>query len=166
LNFCDVTHPEPAQFAALLRAWGMETSRLAEAIARRHGISTSELQALGELDVRGGLTPGQLAARLGMTSGAVTALADRLERHGLVERRPHPTDRRSTLLCPTAQAHGFGAASYGPLGADMGRLLAAFDPAERDAIARFLAGATEIAAAHADQQATLSPAGPRARRGS
>ncbi len=158
-----MTHPDPGQFRDLVRAWGTETSRLGEAIARRHGISLADLQALGELDMRGGLTPGQLAARLGLTSGAVTALADRLERHGLVERVPHPTDRRSTLLCPTDAAKDFGAASYGPLGADMGRMLATFDDAGREAIARFLREATAIAAAHADAQAALSPEGPRAR---
>jgi hypothetical protein len=47
----------------------------------------------------------ELAERLLLTSGAVTQLVDRLERMRLVSRRPHPTDRRITLveLAPDAE---------------------------------------------------------------
>jgi DNA-binding MarR family transcriptional regulator len=39
-----------------------------------------------------------LKAELGVTATNVTALIDGLERDGLVERRPHPSDRRATLI--------------------------------------------------------------------
>ena len=39
--------------------------------------------------------PRDLAERLGVTSGSLTAMLDRLEVAGLVRREPHPTDRRS-----------------------------------------------------------------------
>jgi DNA-binding MarR family transcriptional regulator len=44
------------------------------------------------------LTMGELSARLMVTSGNVTGLIDAMQAEGLVERRPHPTDRRSTLI--------------------------------------------------------------------
>ncbi|CAA9490103.1 MAG: hypothetical protein AVDCRST_MAG85-1175, partial [uncultured Solirubrobacteraceae bacterium] len=88
------------------RAWGIENSRFDHAVARRLGISPADLHALELLEFSGGLTPGQLAERLQLTSGSVTALADRLERLGLVERRPNPKDRRSNVLCLAPQAAG------------------------------------------------------------
>ena len=146
-----------------MRALTAEASRLDAAVARRLGLSPMDLMALGELDLTGGLTPGQLAHRLDLTSGAVTALADRLERHGLLERTAHPRDRRSSLLRPTARAQGFARDAYGELGAQATAHLASFTPAERAVILRYLAGAAALTAEHAERQAALSRAAPRAR---
>lgn len=44
------------------------------------------------------LTPSELARHQMMTSGGMTAAIDRLERKGLVTRRPNPNDRRGTLV--------------------------------------------------------------------
>jgi DNA-binding MarR family transcriptional regulator len=48
-----------------------------------------------------GLTLGEISRRLMVTNGNVTALATSLVAEHLVERRPHPTDRRVHLLCLT-----------------------------------------------------------------
>jgi DNA-binding MarR family transcriptional regulator len=42
-----------------------------------------------------------LAERLGIDASYVTAIADQLEERGLIERRPHPTDRRIKSLALT-----------------------------------------------------------------
>jgi DNA-binding MarR family transcriptional regulator len=44
------------------------------------------------------LTPSEVAARLTVTSATVTGLLDTLEARGLARRRPHPRDRRCTLV--------------------------------------------------------------------
>ena len=44
------------------------------------------------------LTPTEVTARLTVTSATVTGLLDTLETRGLVRRRPHPSDRRSTFV--------------------------------------------------------------------
>jgi DNA-binding MarR family transcriptional regulator len=44
------------------------------------------------------LTMGELSARLMVTSGNVTGLINAMEKDGLVVRRRHPADRRSTLI--------------------------------------------------------------------
>jgi DNA-binding MarR family transcriptional regulator len=67
--------------------------RYAAAIAKRMGIETSELAALSHLQEAGPMTLGRLGERLSMSPGAVTALVDRLERRGHVERFPNPKDR-------------------------------------------------------------------------
>jgi DNA-binding MarR family transcriptional regulator len=54
---------------------------------------------LAALDAAGkDLTMGALSARLMVTSGNVTGLINGMEKDGLVLRRPHPADRRSTLI--------------------------------------------------------------------
>ena len=68
------------------------------ALARRVGISATDLDALEHLEADGPLTQRDLGDRLSLTSGAVTMLVDRLEQAGWVHRRPHPSDRRYILL--------------------------------------------------------------------
>lgn len=46
----------------------------------------------------------ELQSAFGLRPSTLTAIVDRLERHGLVKRRPNPDDRRSLLVVPTASA--------------------------------------------------------------
>ncbi len=71
-------------------------------IAARENIGTTEMRALARVAEAARLTPKQLAASLGLTTGAVTAVADRLVMSGLLARTAHPTDRRSLHLELTA----------------------------------------------------------------
>ena len=66
--------------------------------ARRAGTPHVELAALEHLVLTGGLTPGELGHRLGLTSGGVTALAGRLIEAGYVCRDRHPNDGRMRML--------------------------------------------------------------------
>jgi DNA-binding MarR family transcriptional regulator len=67
-------------------------------IASQERIGTTELRALARISEGRSVTPKQLAAALGLTTGAVTALTDRLVDSGLLLRTPHATDRRSLTL--------------------------------------------------------------------
>lgn len=67
----------------------------------RHGLQHGEFDVLATLrrsGERDGLTPTALFEAAMMSSGGMTARIDRLEKAGLVERRPHPGDRRATLV--------------------------------------------------------------------
>ena len=66
--------------------------------ARQIGVPHVELAALEHLDASGGLTPGELGHRLGLTSGGVTALTGRLEDAGSIARERHPDDGRMRVL--------------------------------------------------------------------
>jgi DNA-binding MarR family transcriptional regulator/ribosomal protein S18 acetylase RimI-like enzyme len=48
-----------------------------------------------------GATPRDVRARLGLDSGYLSRMIRSLQRDGLVEKRPNPTDRRTMRLCPT-----------------------------------------------------------------
>lgn len=67
-------------------------------------LTLSEIVANEHLRLDGPLTPKELSQRVQMGSGATTAMIDRLEQRGFVERVRHPTDRRSVLVRQVEQA--------------------------------------------------------------
>jgi DNA-binding MarR family transcriptional regulator len=62
------------------------------------GVAVPEMMAMSFILQAGSTTPKALATYLRMSTGAVTALLDRLEVIGALVRKPNPEDRRSTLL--------------------------------------------------------------------
>ena len=98
------TRYTPEDIAGATRRLDIAMSRLNVALAREIGVSVPELLALEHLSGGSGLGPSELARRLQLTSGSVTALVDRLEASGKVVRAPHPSDRRRVVVRRTAQA--------------------------------------------------------------
>lgn len=86
-------------------------------------------------------TPTWLAGRLRLNSASVTALVDRLERMGHVQRARAAADRRRVQLTVTDDARRLGETFFGPLIGRIVGIMDGFDPQERDAITRFLAAA-------------------------
>lgn len=66
------------------------------------GMSFGRLKALRRID-EAPSTMGELAATLGIDPPYTTIVVDDLERQGLVQRKPHPTDRRAKLVETTAR---------------------------------------------------------------
>ena len=108
------------------------------ALSRALDISVPEMIALEHLDHEGTIGPSELARRLRLTTGAVTALADRLEKSGHLERAPHPTDRRRVLLKRTPKADADLRREIAPMATEILELAAGFTDEERQAIGRFL----------------------------
>lgn len=70
-----------------------------DAVAWSVGLNGTDLQAVGLLLSSGPATPGELAARTGLTAGgAVTAMIDRLERAGYARRSRDEADRRRVIV--------------------------------------------------------------------
>lgn len=108
------------------------------AVARRMGLGVPEVAALEHLQGAGELTPGQLGRRLAMTSGAVTALVDRLERRGFVERRPNPRDRRSSVLRVTSGGAEEAMRHLSPLALEVREISENLTDEERAAAGKFM----------------------------
>jgi MarR family transcriptional regulator for hemolysin len=68
------------------------------------GLTRSQWQALAYLSKNEGIHQGGLAELLEVEPITVGRILDKLESQGLVERRPHASDRRIWLLYLTAQA--------------------------------------------------------------
>jgi DNA-binding MarR family transcriptional regulator len=64
------------------------------------GMSFGRLRALRRI-ARHPRTMGELASMLGVDPPNLTPIVDALEQDGLVERQPHPTDRRAKLVVAT-----------------------------------------------------------------
>jgi DNA-binding MarR family transcriptional regulator len=65
------------------------------------GLSPGAMKTLFKLEPGAGIPMRDLADHWGFDASYVTSLADALEERGLVERRPHPTDRRVKMLVLT-----------------------------------------------------------------
>lgn len=74
-------------------------------ISQRLGVHRNDLRVLNLLE-DGPLSPRVIGESVGLTSGSVTALIDRLEKAGFVARRPSATDRRSVEVEIMPQRYG------------------------------------------------------------
>ncbi len=122
---------------------------LGQGYAVRHGLHPTDVQALVHLvkaDAVGTqVTAGHIGEALGLASGSVTGLVDRLERAGHVHRVRDRRDRRRVIVAPTDAALAAGRDYFGSLDAAVTRALAAYGPDELGTIARFLTEMTAIA---------------------
>src|SRR5262245_36530954 len=83
----------------LRQAMSTETVLLHQTIADRLGLNLTDHKALNfVLDAGKPITPGQLAALTGLTTGAITGIVDRLEAAGFVRRKRDPEDRRQVMI--------------------------------------------------------------------
>jgi DNA-binding MarR family transcriptional regulator len=94
--------PEPLEALAAL------TARFAGSYVRFMGgrgdlLGYPRLRVLEVLEATGPTIMRSLAEQLGMTARNVTSIVDALEEAGLVERLPHPSDRRATVVRLTAK---------------------------------------------------------------
>ncbi|MEF2070829.1 MarR family winged helix-turn-helix transcriptional regulator [Consotaella aegiceratis] len=97
--------PKKAEFEPLERAVHqiiqMIVSRDRE-LAGRYGLALTDLTCLHYLqtcETAGVLVSAKMISEyVGLSTGATTALIDRLEHQCYVERRPNPTDRRSVTI--------------------------------------------------------------------
>jgi DNA-binding MarR family transcriptional regulator len=119
------------------------------AIGRRVGLSTNDLAAMEHLiEGDSDLGPVELGQRLGIQSASATALVDRLEQAGHLERQPHPHDRRRRTLHVTPHALSELGAVLGPLVADLSAISEPLTSNERDAVLGYLQRVAEVLQQH------------------
>lgn len=96
---------------AAVAEYGVHLTLFRNAVSEWAGLNVTDMECLRFLFLKGIASPSELARHTGLTSGATTAMLDRLERAGLIERRPNPNDRRGTLIAP-AESSAERAASW------------------------------------------------------
>jgi DNA-binding MarR family transcriptional regulator len=133
--------PEPSQAdhaAEAIRALHYIQSDSALVIARTAGglgIAAVDVRALYFMQTAPDATPKHLAEHLGLTTGAVTSLVDRLVTAGFAKRIPNPEDRRSVVLELTSAGN---AAVDALIGGYNAALTSAIDAEQLAALARSL----------------------------
>jgi DNA-binding MarR family transcriptional regulator len=79
-------------------AFGPAYMRWVRSRMQEPGVSYARMRLLGALHCGGPKIMSGISDELGVTRRNITALVDALEEEGLVRRRPHPTDRRATVI--------------------------------------------------------------------
>lgn len=87
-----------AEMIVQLRSFSAGAILFNQKVADCIGLHLTDMQCMNLLDMLGTSTPGKLAECMGLTTGGVTVMLDRLEKAGCVKREPNPDDRRSVLV--------------------------------------------------------------------
>ncbi|MFJ4220112.1 MarR family winged helix-turn-helix transcriptional regulator [Curtobacterium luteum] len=94
---------DPAELISAFEAVVRANAVLVRQLSAGAGVHENALRALVLIDDTGYSTPTEVAGYLGLTSGAVTNMVDRMVAADLVERAPNPNDRRGSLLRLTSE---------------------------------------------------------------
>jgi DNA-binding MarR family transcriptional regulator len=130
------------------------------AAAHHLGISGSEVRALNVVSSHRGLTAGELGAALGVTSGGITGIVDRLERIGHLRREPDQSDRRRVKVEVTEEAGQVAREMLSGLNQEIRLLLQDRTPAELVLLEAFL---LQLAGAMRRSARELRASPPRSR---
>ena len=87
-----------AELVLATRLMAQQMVRFYDAVADQLGLHVTDLACLSTLRDRRRATAGELATELGLSSGAVTRVIDRLDRRGFVRRLPDPSDGRRVIV--------------------------------------------------------------------
>jgi DNA-binding MarR family transcriptional regulator len=125
-----------AAFGTAIRAYQTAVDNFDQACADHLGFNRTDARCVDLIDQAGGMTAGELAKAAGLTTGAVTAVVDRLEAAGVARRVPDPSDRRRVRIEVTPKLWAMMEPLIGPMLAESPALL---DELSDDDVARFTA---------------------------
>ena len=149
------SRPILAETYGSLRALSTEIDRLDQAAADRFGLNRTDMRVL-EILGDGPLAPTALAHRLGMTTGGVTSVLDRLERAGYVQRRNDPRDRRRQIVETTPATAAREREVFESLIDATTRFLGSYTDEQLLVINDFLSRMGRLTATHAESLAARS----------
>lgn len=141
-----------AELVRLLQRYVVEAVRLGRVFAEKHHLHPTDWAALlaviqGDRAGRP-LTPGELGQCLGISSGATTAVLDRLERAGHVRRVRDDRDRRRLTLHRAESATALLRTFSEPLDEAMDAIVVGYSGGELAVVQRFLDDAIGQVAEH------------------
>jgi DNA-binding MarR family transcriptional regulator len=94
-----------AELSDEVRANQRATDVVDDLVSELLGVNRTDARCLDILDQHGSMSAGDLAAASRLTTGAITAVIDRLERAGYARRVPDQSDRRRVLVELTPKAY-------------------------------------------------------------
>ena len=115
-----------------------------EAVADAVGINRTDHRCLDILENEGGATAGRLAELMGLSTGAVTTVLDRLERAGLARRVRDEHDRRKVNVVVTEKAGALIWPFYEPLMKMSERLYVRYSDEQLALVLDFLEAGAEL----------------------
>jgi DNA-binding MarR family transcriptional regulator len=132
-----------ARLARLGEQESTGTALFHQAAAASYGVGVVDMKALSILLAEGPQSAGSLGAAIGLTSGAVTGLVDRLIAHGMATRSNDPADRRRSIIsADPAVLEGHNV--YLSIGAAFSALHSGYTTEELEFLVRYLTASIEI----------------------
>jgi len=119
------------------REFSIGTVLFHQSVGQILGINVTDMKCLDMMVLNGSASPTELAERTGLSSGATTAMIDRLQQAGLIERHRHPKDRRGTILLLTKRAMRRLPFLFESLGKAMTALLSGYSQKELEVLADY-----------------------------
>lgn len=139
MNF-DAPPPEPlASAPGFLLSWAGR--RIAAEFAHALeplGIQPRDFGVLNLIDAHPGITQHELGAGALVDPSSMVAVLDELERRGLAERRPHPTDRRKRAVHLTTAGRRLLNRARGVAGKTVAELLSPLSASEVSELRKIL----------------------------
>jgi DNA-binding MarR family transcriptional regulator len=114
-------------------------------------LSVNDMTAIEYLLEDSELGPVELGQRLGIRSASATAMVDRLETAGHLQRQPHPTDRRRRTLKVTESASQSLMETVAPLVGDLASIAESLSSAERTVVHDYLLAVVRTLKNHAER---------------
>ena len=143
-----------AEITNNLRRYAVDAQHIGHAFANLHRLNATDLHALvAVMDAEflgDPLTPGRLGEQLNLSSGAVTALVDRLERAGHVRRDRDTADRRKILLRYADRGAALAMEFFQPLGSRTDSVMEGFSEDELEVVHRFMTAMSASVRQHRD----------------
>ena len=118
-----------------VRDYGVNLTLFRNAMSEWAGLNVTDMECLRLLFQKGIATPSELSRFTGLTSGATTAMLDRLEKAGLIERSPNPNDRRGTLVAPAPSSAEKAAAWFTSARTAQDELISSYSESDLEIIA-------------------------------
>jgi DNA-binding MarR family transcriptional regulator len=134
-------------------------------IAERMGVNRTDHRVLEVLNRRGAMTAGDLARAAHLTTGAVTAVVDRLEGVGFVRRVRDTDDRRRVLIERTLESTRTAMRYYQPFMSATFESMTKYSAEELETVRAFMRGAAELSEEYAEKLAGADGASPDSETG-
>lgn len=131
----------PEDLVAACRRLYTSIDRLDSLAAQIAGVSRNDLRCLNML-AEAPAKPSAIATELGLTTGSVTTLLDRLERANLARRERDPEDRRGVVVHPTEHLFKTLGPLYLSVAREVARIATTYGLEERAAAVRHLTDAS------------------------
>lgn len=127
----------------------VHASALNQALATQLGIAGTDLLCLTLLSQAGPASAGQLAEELGLTTGGITGIVDRLEAAGFVSREADPNDRRRVIVCTVQRGDRELGRVYEPLRARAAQALERLSDSEIEKLVDLESAVADLLREHA-----------------
>ena len=83
-----------------LRIFASQVVLQQDIVARKLGLTPSDMKCFRVISAHGSITPSELAKRTSLSTGGITKVLDHLEHYGAIARHSGGSDRRSITVAP------------------------------------------------------------------